>query len=78
MSKYLNNLLTLETYVYGKFGRTYIRNYVVGDRVCIVSECECIFYRSIIDASKYDYIYDIISKAYGLDTLDIYDIRDDK
>lgn len=78
MSKYLNNLLTLETYVYGKYGRTYITNYVVGDRLCIVSECECIFYRSIIDASKYDYIWDIITKAYGLDSLDIYDNREYK
>jgi len=59
MSKYVKNLLTLETYVYGKYGRTYIRNYVVGDRACIDSECECIFYRSIIDASKYD-IYMIL------------------
>lgn len=78
MSKYLNNLLTLETYVYGKYGRTYIRNYVIGDRASVNCECECIYYRSIIDASKYDYICDIISKAYGLDSLDIYDIRDDK
>lgn len=78
MSWCLNNLLTLETYVYGKYGRAYIRNYVVGDRASVVGECDCIFYRSIIDTSKYDYIYDIISKAYGLDSLDIYDIRDDK
>lgn len=78
MSRCLNNLLTLETYVYGKFGITVIGNYVVGDRASVVSECGCIFYRSIIDASKYDYISDIITKAYGLDRLDIYDIRDDK
>ena len=77
MPDYLKNLLTLETYVYGKYGRTDIRNYVVGDRPCAVSECDCMFYRNIFDASRYDYIGYIISKAYGLDSLVIYDLRDD-
>lgn len=77
MSKCLNNLLTLETYVRGKSGITFIRNFVVGDRALIVSEGECKLYRSIIDASKYGSIYDI-SKAYGLDSLDICDLRDGK
>nr|DAW58775.1 MAG TPA: DNA-directed RNA polymerase [Caudoviricetes sp.] len=75
MGGYFKNLLTLETYVCGKCGRTYIRNYVVGDRRSVVSECGCTFYRSIIDASKYDYIYDIVSKVYGLDSLELHDIR---
>lgn len=78
MNKYLNNLLTLVTYVYGKSGTTCVRNFVAGDRPCVVSECECTFYKSVIDASKYGSIYDIVSKAYGLDSLYIYDLRDDK
>lgn len=77
MRGYLKNLLTLETYVYGKFGITFIGNYVVGDRPCVVSESNCTFYRNIIDASRYDYIDYIISKAHGIDRVIICDLRDD-
>ena len=72
------NSLTLETYVYGNFASVYIHNYVSGDRTGIVSGTACTYYRNIIDASKYDYIGDIITKVYGVDSVVIYDLRDDK
>lgn len=70
-------LLTLETYVVDGGARVYIRNYSLDDIYSALTSLDGMFYRNIIDASKYDDIANIISKAYNVKDVKLYDIRDE-
>lgn len=67
-------LLTLKVFVYGERALVHICKYKEGDRAGIFSD-EVESYISIIDISKYHYVSDIVKQAYGVNKVDIYDIR---
>lgn len=69
------NLLTLKVFVCGERALVHICKYKEGDRAAIFSDDEGVTYISIIDISKYHYVSDIVKQAYGVNKVDIYDIR---